>query len=203
MSLENELEFPVNHSKTGEKPKKIVSLPGVGPGIAKKLIEVGFQSLDSIATVPTYELAALGNIGEKTAEKIIRAARESLGYGFITADVFLESRHNMVKLTTGSNALDDLLGGGIETGCITEIYGEFRTGKTQLAHQLCVTSQLPVECGGFQLPDSSAISCAYIDTEGTFRPERIVDMVARYSDVLDVKSVLRNIFHMHFQVLSG
>ncbi len=195
MSLENELESLTNQSKAIIGAKNLASLPGVGTAIAKKLYDVGFQSLDSIATVPTYELAALGNMGEKAADKIIRAARKTLGYGFVTADVVLETRHTMAKLTTGSNALDDLIGGGIETGCITEIYGEFRTGKTQLAHQLCVTSQLPIENGGFQLADSSPISCAYIDTEGTFRPERIIDMAVRYSNVLDIKSVLKNIVH--------
>jgi RecA/RadA recombinase len=48
------------------------------------------------------------------------------------------------------------------------VFGEFRTGKTQLCHTLCVTSQLPTSMGG------GNGKAAYIDTEGTFRPERVV-----------------------------
>ena len=133
----------------------ITTLPGVGPALARKIQDEGFNSLESIATVSIGELMALGGLGEKTAGKIVQAAREKLGYGFVTADIILESRRNMLRATTGSDALDDLLNGGIETGSITELYGEFRTGKTQLAHQLCVTCQLPPALGGFNIkPDT-------------------------------------------------
>jgi DNA repair protein RAD51 len=88
--------------------------------------------------------------------------------GFSTAKAFFEKRKNQVYLKTGSSALDTLLGGGIETGSITEIYGEYRTGKTQLCHTLCVTCQLPIKDGG------GAGMAMYIDTEGTFRPERLI-----------------------------
>jgi DNA repair protein RAD51 len=90
-----------------------------------------------------------------------------------------------VYLKTGCSALDELLKGGIETGSITEIYGEFRTGKTQLCHQLCVTCQLPVQDGG------GAGMAMYIDTEGTFRPERLVPIAERYG--VDVDQVLDNV----------
>ncbi|KAB7494244.1 DNA repair protein RAD51-like protein A [Armadillidium nasatum] len=87
------------------------------------------------------------------------------------------------QLTTGSKELDKLLGGGIETGSITEIFGEFRTGKTQLCHTLAVTCQLPIDMGGGEG------KCLYIDTEGTFRPERLLAVSERYQlsgpDVLD------------------
>jgi DNA repair protein RAD51 len=80
----------------------------------------------------------------------------------------------LITLTTGSTALDELLRGGFETGSITELFGEFRTGKTQLCHQLCVTCQLPVDKGG---GEGKAL---YIDTEGTFRPQRLVAIAERY-----------------------
>lgn len=89
------------------------------------------------------------------------------------AEVF-QSRKDLITLTTGSNALDELLKGGFETGSITEIFGEFRTGKTQLCHQLCVTCQLPVDRGG---GEGKAL---FIDTEGTFRPQRLVAIAERY-----------------------
>lgn len=88
-------------------------------------------------------------------------------------------------ITTGSSELDELLGGGIETGCIIEFFGEFRTGKTQLAHQLCVNVQLPFEQGGL---NGNAL---YIDSENTFRPKRIIQM-SEHLD-LDYRQVLRNI----------
>lgn len=85
-----------------------------------------------------------------------------------------QSRKDLITLTTGSNALDELLKGGFETGSITELFGEFRTGKTQLCHQLCVTCQLPVDRGG---GEGKAL---FIDTEGTFRPQRLVAIAERY-----------------------
>ena len=62
-----------------------------------------------------------------------------LGLGFQKASDYYEQRKNLVFIKTGSNNLDQLLGGGLETGSITELFGEFRTGKTQLCHTLCVT----------------------------------------------------------------
>lgn len=174
---------------------KIGKLPGVGPTLAKKLQEAGFNTLKSIATVSIGELMALGNLGEKLSGKLIQAARDALGFGFVTADIILESRRNMLRATTGTDALDDLLNGGIETGSITELYGEFRTGKTQLAHQLCVTCQLPPALGGFNVDEENPISCVYIDTEGTFRPERIVAMANRYGNDLNVQTALKHILH--------
>ena len=75
-----------------------------------------------------------------------------------------EKRRSVIQVTTGSNELNKILGGGIETASITELFGEFRTGKTQLAHTLCVTSQLAFDMGGGQG------KVIYLDTEGNFRP---------------------------------
>ena len=88
--------------------------------------------------------------------------------GFSTATEFHQKRSEIIQLTTGSRELDKLLGGGIETGSITEMFGEFRTGKTQLCHTLAVTCQLTVSQGGGEG------KCLYIDSEGTFRPERLL-----------------------------
>ncbi|MHA1995368.1 MAG: DNA repair and recombination protein RadA [Candidatus Hodarchaeales archaeon] len=171
----------------------IDELPGIGPATAKKLRESGFGTLESLATVSIGQLVAVGNLGEATSSKIIQAARDALDFGFVAADEVLERRRNMLKVTTGSASLDDLFGGGIETGAVTELYGEYRTGKTQLAHQLCVAAQLPRELGGLRV--DGPIKVIYIDTEGTFRPERILNMSKRWEGDLDVKEVLKNILH--------
>ena len=92
-------------------------------------------------------------------------------------------------ITTGSSELDALLKGGVETGSITEIFGEFRTGKTQLCHTLCVTCQLPLEQGG---AEGKAM---YIDTEGTFRPERLMEIAEKYG--LNGQDVLDNVRRPH------
>ncbi len=182
-------EPATNEESTGN----IDDLPGIGPATAKKLRESGFGTLGSLATVSIGELVAVGNLGEATSRKIIQAARDILNFGFISADEILERRRNMLKITTGSASLDDLFGGGIETSSVTELYGEYRTGKTQLAHQLCVTAQLPRELGGLRV--DGPVKVIYIDTEGTFRPERILDMAKRWEGDLDVKEVLKNIMH--------
>lgn len=172
----------------------IADLPGIGPATANKLQDSGFGTMASLATVSVGELVAVGNLGEATARKIIQAARDALDFGFISAEDVLERRRNMLKITTGSANLDDLFGGGIETGSMTEFYGEFRTGKTQIAHQLCVASQLPREMGGLKI-DDAPVKIIYIDTEGTFRPERILNMAKRWDGMLDIKVTLKNIFH--------
>ncbi|MDI6811232.1 MAG: DNA repair and recombination protein RadA [archaeon] len=161
-------------------------LPGVGPAIAEKLREGGFNSLEAIAVASPAELVAAAEIGEATAAKIINSARAAADIGgFETGDKILERRQGVGKLTTGSQALDALLGGGLETQAITEFYGEFGSGKTQIAHQLAVNVQLPVEKGGL---NGSAI---IIDTENTFRPERIKNMAE--GGALDSADVLKNI----------
>ncbi|MFW9777216.1 MAG: DNA repair and recombination protein RadA [Candidatus Heimdallarchaeota archaeon] len=184
----------VNTTAKEPKIESISDLPGIGPATAKKLQDSGFGTMASLATVSVGELVAVGNLGEASARKIIQAARDALDFGFISAEEILERRRNMLKITTGSANLDDLFGGGVETGSMTEFYGEFRTGKTQIAHQLCVAAQLPREMGGLKT-DDTAVKVIYIDTEGTFRPERILNMAKRWDGVLDIKGTLKNIFH--------
>ncbi len=135
------------------------------------------------------ELCEAAELGETQAKKIISAAREAVDFGtFVTADKILERREKIGYITTGSDALNDLLGGGIETQAITEVFGEFGSGKTQLAHQLCVNVQLPREQKGL---DAKAI---FIDTENTFRPERVRDMSLNFG--LDPVRVLQNIYYV-------
>lgn len=163
-------------------------LPGVGPTISKRLKEAGYRTVEAIAVATAAELASAVDIGQATAQKIITAAREILEIGFETADKTYEKRiKNVQRVTTGSRRLDELLGGGIETQSITEVFGAFRSGKTQLAHQLSVNVQLPPEKGGL---NAAAI---YIDTEGTFRPERIYQMASALG--LNPEQALKNILY--------
>ena len=152
-------------------------LPGVGPATAEKLKEAGFNTIEAVAVASPAELANTAEIGESTAAKIINSARQSADIGgFETGDMVLERRKLVGKLSTGCVEFDEMMGGGIESQAITEMYGEFGSGKTQVAHQLAVNVQLPREQGGL---DGSVIM---IDTENTFRPERIKQMVQGLSE---------------------
>jgi DNA repair protein RadA len=153
------------------------SLPGVGPATADKLADSGFDSYQGIAVASPGELSNTADIGESTAADIIDAARDAADIGgFETGASVLERREQIGKLSWGVEAVDDLLGGGVETQSITEVYGEFGAGKSQVTHQLAVTVQLPEEHGGLE---GSAI---FIDSEDTFRPERIAQMVRGLPD---------------------
>jgi DNA repair protein RadA len=174
-------------------------LPGVGPATLEKLKEAGYDDLLSIAVASPGDLAESVDIGVTSAQKIIVAARKAADVGgFETGDVLLERRQNLSKILSGSKALDDLLGGGCESQAITEAFGEFGSGKTQLAHQLAVNVTLPKAEGGL---DGDAL---FIDTENTFRPERIMQMAEHKG--LDGKAVLKRIrvaraFNSHHQML--
>ena len=163
---------------------ELEDLPGVGPATINRLREAGLETVEAIAVTSVKELAAAVSIGENTAEKIIESARGKLQVGFKSGTEMLEERRNIGRITTGCSNLDNLLAGGIETKSICEFFGEFRTGKTQLAHQLCVTVHLSPKDGGLEG------SACYIDTEGTFRPERIVHMCEHFG--VDSKVILDN-----------
>jgi DNA repair protein RadA len=153
----------------------IEKLPGVGPAIAEKLRDSGYIDPLSIAVASPSELADAAEIGENTASKIIVNARKLADVGgFETGGALLEKRSQVGQISSGSKTLDELLGGGFESQSIIELFGEFGSGKTQIAHQLCVMVQLAKEKGGV---DGEAF---YIDTENTFRPERIVQMAEGY-----------------------
>jgi DNA repair protein RadA len=168
----------------------IEDLPGVGPATADKLKEAGYTSIEAIAVASPAELASAAEVGENTASKIVAAAKKCSNIGgFETGDAVFERRKQVGKLKTSSSALDELLGGGVETQSITEFYGEFGSGKTQVAHQLAVNVQLPPEEGGL------GGSVIMIDTENTFRPERIAQMVKglKNGEDLEPEDFLKNI----------
>ncbi|TRO46118.1 DNA repair and recombination protein RadA [Candidatus Bathyarchaeota archaeon] len=137
--------------------------------IAKKLRDLGFHTVENLAMATAKELEQAG-LNKKSSEKLIRKARLSMPFQFIRGDELVKMRENVLRLTTGSTMLDKLLGGGIESQSITEFYGEYGSGKSQICHQLCVNVQLPLEQGGLE---GAAL---YIDTENTFRTERIFQM---------------------------
>ncbi|MGM0371301.1 MAG: DNA repair and recombination protein RadA [Halobacteriota archaeon] len=152
-------------------------LPGVGPATADKLKEAGFESYQGLAVASPGELSNTADVGESTAADIINAARKEADVGgFETGSDVLERREQIGKLTWMVDEVDELLGGGTETQSITEVYGEFGSGKSQITHQLSVNVQLPEEHGGL------AGSAIFIDSEDTFRPERIDDMVRGLPD---------------------
>jgi len=153
------------------------SLPGVGPATADKLTDAGYDSFPSLAVASPSELSNTADVGESTASDIVRAAREAADIGgFETGSTVLERRNQIGKLSWHIDEVDDLLGGGMETQSITEVYGEFGSGKSQVTHQMAVNVQLPREVGGLRG------STIFIDSEDTFRPERIDDMVRGLSD---------------------
>lgn len=168
-----------------KKPRELTDLPGVGPTIADRLASAGFSTIEALAAALPQEVASVTGLSLSASQRIISAAREALDLGFKTADELYEKRMRVARITTGSSNLDRLLGGGVETQIITEFYGEYGSGKTQICHQLCVNVQLPIEKGGLE---ASAI---YVDCEGTFRPERIVSMSRALG--LDPSKVLKNI----------
>ena len=171
-----------------EKKISLEDIEGIGPKTLKKLKDAGIVDVNILASINPNELAIIAEIGEDQAKKIINAAREALGLvSFETADKVLEKRLKMKKITTGSKKLDELLGGGIPTQAITEAFGAFGSGKTQLAFQLSVNVQLPEDQGGL------GKGCLFIDSEGTFSPERIKQIAEARG--LDPKKVLSNIHY--------
>jgi DNA repair protein RadA len=154
-----------------EPEMTIEDLPGVGPATAEKLREAGFEELLAIAVMSPMELAEQAELGEAVSSKIIQAAKKLANIGgFISGNALLERRKTVQKLTSGTASIDELLGGGFETQSICEVFGEFGSGKTQIGHQLAVNTILPLSQGGLNG------EVFYIDTEDTFRPERIAQM---------------------------
>ncbi len=156
----------------------------IGETIAKKLRDLGLYTVENLAMATVKELEQAG-LNKKSSEKLIRKARLSMPFQFIRGDELVKMRENVLRLTTGSIMLDKLLGGGIESQSITEFYGEYGSGKSQICHQLCVNVQLPIEQGGL------GGAALYIDTENTFRTERIFQMANNLS--LDPVQTIKNI----------
>jgi len=165
--------------------KDLEDLPGVGGATAEKLKSAGFGEFSTLATASPQDLSEAAGISTETAKKIVEAAVDAVDVGYETGDQVFERRKNIGKITTGSKSLDDLLAGGVESQAITEAYARFASGKTQIAFQLAVNVQRPVEEGGL---DGGVI---YIDTEHTFRPDRIIQLAEAKG--LDPQEVLKNI----------
>ncbi|MFQ6076517.1 MAG: DNA repair and recombination protein RadA [Candidatus Bathyarchaeia archaeon] len=168
-----------------EKVYELEDIPGVGPVTAQKLRSAGYYTVESVAVAPARELSDTIGIGVDKAMGLSMRAREMLQIRFLTAAELLEHRKEVARLTTGSRSLDDLLGGGVETQAVLELAGAYGVGKTQICFTLCVTIQLPQEEGGL------GGGALYVDTEGTFRPERIVEIAQAWG--LDAYQILKNI----------
>ena len=171
---------------TYEEPL-VTDLPGIGMVMAEKLAEAGYSTVIKIAGCSVKEFAELTKMTEISANKVITKARDICGMGFVDALEYQEKRKSVFHISTGSKAIDGIIEGGVESGSITEFYGEFGSSKTQIAHQAAVNVQLPVEKGG-QGEDSIVI---YVDTEGAFRPQRITQMAKGVG--LDENKILKNI----------
>lgn len=163
------------------KSQSITDLPGVGAATAEKLASIGLDNLMSIAVSSPGELVDAAGMSEAVARKIIQAARESLDMGFASGEELMHKRSQVMKITTGVREFDRILGGGFETGCISECFGQYGSAKTQIAHQLAVN---------VYAADPTAVT-VYIDTENTFRPERIIQFAQGKG--LDGHEVLKNI----------
>ncbi len=158
----------------GSETTLLTDLKGVGPTTVSRLKEAGFVTVESVAMTPKKELMEKTGIGDETATGLLQKVRESVGLGFMTALELYDERQRAQRITTGNKNLDKLLGGGIETQAITEFIGEYGAGKSQICMQLCVTVQQPLEQGGL------GGGVLFLDTEGTFSPQRISDIaVAR------------------------
>lgn len=158
---------------------------GISAADIKKFIEAGYHTVEALCYVPRKMLIHVKGISDNKLDKVLDAAKKMVKMDFMSAGAYLEQTKDRVMISTGSKSLDTLLNGGIEAGSITELFGEFRTGKTQLCHTLCVTCQMPRSQGG------GAGRAMFIDCEGTFRPERLVPIAQRYN--LEEQVVLDNV----------
>ena len=186
---ENEIEKEDNRQEEDVEyhPVDLLQEYGLNSTDIKKLQEAGYNSLEALAFTCKKNLLAIKGINEAKADKLIKILEETLNLKIQPSSVALEERKRITRITSGSKELDTLLGGGFESNSITELFGEFRTGKTQICHTLCVTCQLPKKDGG---GEGKAI---YIDTEGTFRPEKLASIAERFG--LDPKEAIENVFY--------
>ncbi|MGD8566241.1 MAG: DNA repair and recombination protein RadA [Candidatus Bathyarchaeota archaeon] len=161
-------------------------LEGVGSTTASKLRNSGFITIEAIAVTPARELSEKSGLGYNTALNITSAARKLVNVNFVTAKEVWEKRKEQLRISTGSENLDNMLGGGVETQALTELIGEFGSGKTQICLTLAVRSQLPQDEGGI------SGKALFIDTEGTFITDRVYQIAE--ASGLAPETVLENIF---------
>ncbi|OAY66721.1 DNA repair protein RAD [Ananas comosus] len=179
----------IEEMQHGPLPIEQLQASGIAALDVKKLKDAGLCTVESVAYSPRKDLLQIKGISEAKVDKIIEAGKlpssKLVPLGFTSASQLHAQRLEIIQIATGSRELDKILEGGIETGSITEIYGEFRSGKTQLCHTLCVTCQLPLDQGG---GEGKAM---YIDAEGTFRPQRLLQIADRFG--LNGADVLENV----------
>lgn len=164
-----------------KKDLQITDLPGVGAATADKLIAAGYDDLLSVAASTIGQLTDASGVSESVARKMIQAARENLDMGFQSGTDFLKKRESVQKISIGTESFDAMMGGGFESGAITECFGQYGSGKTQIGHLLAVSCQ----------KDDPQAVAVYIDTENTFRPERIKQFAKGLE--LDEEAVLDNV----------
>ncbi|CAG5123378.1 unnamed protein product [Candidula unifasciata] len=161
---------------------------GINVADIKKLKQSGICTIKGVQMTTRRKMCNIKGISEAKMEKIKEAASKICGgSAFVTALEYSDKRKQVFKVSTGSEELNKLLGGGIESMAITEVFGEFRTGKTQLSHTLCVTSQLPGANG------YGGGKVVFIDTENTFRPDRLREIADRFN--VDQTAVLDNVLY--------
>eukprot|EP00116_Pleurobrachia_bachei_P009532 sb/3469794/ len=160
---------------------------GINVADIKKLKGAGICTLKGILMTTAKKLCNIKGLSEAKVEKIKDVCKTLCDSGFVTAFEVSEKRKNIFKVSTGSKELDKLLGGGLESMSITEAFGEFRTGKTQLSHTLCVLTQLPGANG------YGGGKIIFIDTENTFRPDRLRTIADRFN--LDHTAMLDNVLY--------
>ena len=165
--------------------RDLEDLPGVGEVTAEKLRASGYGEFSALAAANPHEIAEAAGMGVESAKKAIAAAKTMVEIGFESAEEVMERRKHISRITTGSKSLNELLGGGVETMAITEMYGRFASGKSQLGFQLAVNVQRPTEEGGL------GGATLFIDSEATFRPERIAQLATEAG--LKPEEVLKNI----------
>ncbi len=188
MAKESENKQTENKKNSEEEEEEctLTDLPGIGPTIAAKLEGAGVYDLMGLAVLSPPALSEVAGVSEAVARKAIQAARKMLKLGFQDGLEYAKNRENIAHVATGSNNLDELLGGkGLETKSITEAFGAYGSGKTQLGLTLAVNVLLPKDKGG---ANGKAV---FIDTEGTFRPERIKQIAKALG--ANPEKVLKNI----------
>jgi len=136
-------------------------IKGINARQIKLLQDNGISTAEALAMSPSQLVSGIDGLGDKTARKLIWNARNALGMTEFTPAGEIDD--NVEYITTGSSGLNQILGGGFQTGKLTEVYGPFKSGKTALAHTIAVTVQLPKKRGGL----SGAV--AYTDTENTLQ----------------------------------
>ncbi|KAJ6264395.1 hypothetical protein Dda_0541 [Drechslerella dactyloides] len=162
---------------------------GIGAADIAKLRAAGYWTVASVHSAMRKTLGKIKGLSEIKVDKIKDAVAKlnPTGSSFVTASEYGQQRKRVIRISTGSKSLDTILGGGFTTMSISEVFGEFRCGKTQMGHTLCVTCQLPKDMGG------AAGKAAYVDTEGTFRPDRIRAIAERFG--VDGDACLENILY--------